>query len=254
MLQIRVYFMLVVGCPLPVAVLGWSLTRRDHTMSFTTSTAVPLTVQCLCAQHWTVSPTSPKHASLALELWSSSQIPTQAAWERNILKTINDHVLLLLRVSVGVPAPRWEFYSGDLYKQTRSVQTPVSVCFALGVWTSCISTCNCQSNSPDAIHVLKGQKAFRHFLIPEKVEKLSEGDLLFNMLLLFRGFLMLKARSDAYLAALSSVKMLYYGVVRQPWRGLSTWEILLTWLLWLSELCWCSKRDGRYDHILYVIP
>ena len=34
-------------------------------------------------------------------------------------------------------------------------------------------------------------------LIPEKVEKLLDGDLPFNMLLLFRGFLTPKARSDA---------------------------------------------------------
>lgn len=44
------------------------------------------------------------------------------------------------------------------------------------------------------------------FLVPEKVE----------MLHLFRGFLTPKARSDACLAALSSVKMLYYVVVRKP--------------------------------------
>lgn len=55
-----------------------------------------------------------------------------------------------------------------------------------------------------------------HFLSAEKVEKFLDGDLPFNMLLLFRGFLTLKARSDACLAALSSVKILYYVVVRKP--------------------------------------
>lgn len=55
-----------------------------------------------------------------------------------------------------------------------------------------------------------------HFLIPEKAEKLLDSDLPFDMLLLFGGFLTPKARCGACLAALSSVKMLYYVVVRKP--------------------------------------
>lgn len=55
-----------------------------------------------------------------------------------------------------------------------------------------------------------------HFLFPEKAEKLLDGDLHINTLLLFRGFLKLKARSDYCSAALSSVEMLCYAVVRKP--------------------------------------
>lgn len=65
-----------------------------------------------------------------------------------------------------------------------------------------------------------------HSLIPEKAEKLL--DLAFKVLLLFEGFLTLKARFGACLAVLNSMKMLYYVDVRKPWRGLPTCEILGT--------------------------
>lgn len=44
--------------------------------------------------------------SLALELWSTSQVLAQVAWKRNILETRNDDILLLLRAQLGVPALR----------------------------------------------------------------------------------------------------------------------------------------------------
>lgn len=55
-----------------------------------------------------------------------------------------------------------------------------------------------------------------HSLIPEKAEKLLDADLAFKVLLLFEGFLTLKARFGACLAALNSMKMLYYVDVRKP--------------------------------------
>lgn len=55
-----------------------------------------------------------------------------------------------------------------------------------------------------------------HSLIPEKAKKLLDGDLAFKVLLLFEGFHTLKARFRACLAALSSMKMLYYVDVRKP--------------------------------------
>lgn len=130
MLQVRVSFTLVVGCPLPMVVSGWSHTG-------TTPCPQQLAQQCfrqlslsVCSVLNRFSSVPTGAVSLILELWLTSQVPTQVACKRSIPEAINDHILLLLKAKLGVSALRQGFSSGELCKQTCSVQTPVPVCFS----------------------------------------------------------------------------------------------------------------------------